>query len=132
MRLEFILLGLCTSILADPAAPAFAAAQADCRERLLGGAADSQSFFLDASTVERFNQDDVGIELARSIVVGLTVRLGCAETEVVLDAGRSECGEIVPGEPISEACWLVSDELGYFFVTMDMLGGAHVIFNRWD
>jgi hypothetical protein len=60
---------------------------------------------------------------------GLLNKLGCEpsakiESEVV-------CREIMPDNSYSRVCY-VENELGYFFISKDMLDSVNIIYNRWD
>ena len=42
-----------------------------------------------------------------------------------------KCHELIPGKVYSKNC-IAESEIGYFFVSLDMLDNVNIIFNRWD
>jgi len=101
-------------------------------EDFLEGKINSNVFSLSAEEVLKINPDDIGIELATSIVEAIGAAKGCSPSQMGIDATRSDCSEIVPGFPASSACYIDSGA-GQFFVVFDPLDeGANVIYNRLD
>lgn len=47
------------------------------------------------------------------------------------DSFAVQCKELIPGKFYSRNC-IAESSLGYFFVSVDMLGNVNIIFNRWD
>jgi hypothetical protein len=104
------------------------------QEDFLGGNLDSNAFQLSDQQVEGINSDDTGIELASAILSDLGSKMGCgvgARSLLKMDAQKSDCREVIPGKGSSEACFLLTN-LGEFFVIYDYVGGATVVFNRFD
>lgn len=93
------------------------------------GSQDSQAFHLAEPKI--FNTDDIGIELAVSVVNQLAGELGCDPAELQIDPAQSRCGEVVPGRFESEVCF-IDAQIGYFVTAQDMLGNVNVVYHRWD
>jgi hypothetical protein len=109
----------------------------ECRHVLLGqGRFDSAQFSYD---VDQFETRDYGRDyLARAIasIRYLIDQNGCAPRAVNFGDGPlgrsiSKCQAISPRHPHSVACYIETN-LGYFFVTWDMLENVNITFNRWD
>jgi hypothetical protein len=104
-------------------------------EDFLEGQTDSNVFRLSADEINDINADDIGIELARSLVQHIARSKGCAARDAdkfTVDSTLSECGPIVPKAEIESAACYVKTTVGDFFVIMDALGGANIVFNRLD
>ena len=83
-----------------------------------------------------FENDHVGdaYNLARLFIS----RKGCGRKDLRFTAGpdsnrsgKAICRNIANGKPHSQVCYVESN-IGYFFVSRDMISGATVIYNRWD
>jgi hypothetical protein len=59
------------------------------------------------------------------------VQQHCPGIVLTLNASKSRCARILKRNPMSEACFLVTDK-GFFFVTHDLLDGSSITYNRWD
>ncbi|OUR99899.1 hypothetical protein A9Q84_02395 [Halobacteriovorax marinus] len=57
--------------------------------------------------------------------------IGCVASVREKAAVKISCKEIMPGNPASSVCYL-ENELGYFFISKDMLDTVNIVFNRWD
>lgn len=111
-------------------------AAAQCEpEDFLEGKADSNVFSLSVDEINDINADDIGIELARALVEHIASSKGCVGRDADkfdVDSTLSECGPIVPKAEIESAACYVKTTVGDFFVIMDALGGANIVFNRLD
>lgn len=96
------------------------------------GPYDSATFYFSESEIEKINYDDVGIELAVSVVQHLA-REKCGKAFRVFEVNdwESGCREIIRGNEGSEVCYVDTNE-GEFFMIRDAMGGAQVIYNRLD
>lgn len=61
---------------------------------------------------------------------------GCSRADVnfgrgALGRSKSRCQHLFPGIPTSLSCY-VETNLGYFFVTRDLMTKVHVVYSRWD
>lgn len=61
---------------------------------------------------------------------------GCNRSEVNFGRGafgrsKSRCQYLAPGVPTSLSCYIETN-LGFFFVTRDLMTKVHVVFSRWD
>jgi hypothetical protein len=103
-------------------------------EDFLEGKLNSNTFSLSADEVFEINPDDIGIELATSVVRSIGDKKGCKESgerALTIDSKESECKEIIDGSAASEACFVKTNR-GEFFVIRDALDGVTVVFNRLD
>jgi hypothetical protein len=55
----------------------------------------------------------------------------CAWQGEEIHVAQVECHRIVKNNPFTNVCYAESD-IGFWFVTKDMLDGYNVTFNRWD
>jgi hypothetical protein len=113
----------------------FASAQTCIDKITLNNTIDSASITFVAEDYE-FENDHVGdaYNLARLFVS----RKGCGKKDLRFtggpDSGRSGkavCRNIAKGKPHSMVCYIESN-IGYFFISRDMVSGATVVYNRWD
>lgn len=104
---------------------------ADCYDKLISKPPyDSRSFFVYQALYE---VDAEELNEASSVNVVhklLKDKVGCQEKSLEQEY-RSSCKELMPGKSWSKVCY-VESQMGYFVIQMDMMEGAHVIFNRWD
>lgn len=106
-----------------------AAANFECYRKVLNDfSSDSAAFQVRSDlAVELFEEESQKAALlAVSQLEGL---LGCEKGSFELS--EVSCKEIVPGNYSSKVCYLESQH-GYFFVSIDMMDGLNVVFNRWD
>ena len=106
-----------------------AAANYECYRKVLNDfSSDSAAFQVKSvEAVELFESDP---EKAASFGVSqLEGILGCEKNSFALS--EVSCKEVVPGNAFSKVCYLESQH-GYFFVSIDMMEGLNVVFNRWD
>jgi len=110
-------------------------ANEDCYQKISNDySSDSRSFQVyDSDLNGDFSENP--IEYSKEALLHVvTEQVGCEEKELIFNEKAitlEACKEIVPGNPMSRVCYLESN-LGYFFVTMDMLDSVNIIFNRWD
>lgn len=74
--------------------------------------------------------DESPEEYSLEALNGLLNKLGCDKQSEKVES-VVECSEIMPGNSYSRVCY-VENELGYFFISKDMLDSVNIIFNRWD
>ena len=103
-------------------------------EDFLEGKLDSNTYYFSQDEVNAINIDDIGIELAGSIVRALGDKKGCTESgskALKTDSSQSECKEVIEGLGQSEACFVKTNR-GDFFVIRDAVDGVTVVYNRPD
>ncbi len=101
----------------------------DCYSKVLKGYRfDSTSFQIYSEEVAELFEGQASRASVLAIYL-LENELGCEEGELApLSIG---CQTIVPGKPLSKACYAESSR-GYFFITVDMLQNVNLVFNRFD
>ena len=106
-----------------------ASANYDCYRKALNDfSADSVSFqvYSEEAAVSFEGKPE---SAAVAAVRDLEEKLGCDAKSFEL--GEISCKEVVPGNLLSRVCYAES-QLGYFFISMDMMENMNVVFNRWD
>lgn len=105
------------------------AANYDCYKAALNDfASDSMAYQIyDEDISMAF--DDNGVKASVKAVRSLESKLGCVEKS--FEIKNVSCNEIVPGNSVSKVCYIES-QLGYFFVSMDMMDQVNIVFSRWD
>ncbi len=106
-----------------------AAANYECYRKVLNDfSSDSAAFQVRIeNAVEIFEEN---AERAAVLGVGqLESILGCEKNSFAVS--EVACREVVPGNILSKVCYVESQH-GYFFVSVDMMDGLNVVFNRWD
>ncbi|MCO4794388.1 MAG: hypothetical protein KC493_11780 [Bacteriovoracaceae bacterium] len=92
---------------------------------------DSKSFFINEA-LSSVDAEDLNPSSATRILKNLlSIQVGCSEKSTSNLKVEASCSELRPGRSWSKVCFIESN-LGYFTVQMNMMEGAHVIFNRWD
>ncbi|WP_417335998.1 hypothetical protein [Halobacteriovorax marinus] len=94
----------------------------------------SHTLSLDDYEVRDYGNDHLA--LAIKMIRILVDEVGCSPKAINFGRsarGRSHnrCDQILRGVPSSRVCY-VETNLGYFFVTTNMLTDMHITFNRWD
>lgn len=97
---------------------------------------DSRSFelLLDEYEIRDYGNDYLAQAIA---VIRLVINdLGCARKDINFGKGpfgrsRSRCSQVVRSVDTSRVCYVESN-LGYWFVSYDLVDQATVTFNRWD
>jgi hypothetical protein len=104
------------------------ASESRCINRL------TNDYAQDSVTLRNYGNDHLAFSI--KIIRNLLEDVGCSKA--VINFGRSargrshnRCDQILRGVPNSRVCYIETN-LGYFFVTKDMLTKVHVTFNRWD
>ncbi|MBL6988956.1 MAG: hypothetical protein ISR65_04230 [Bacteriovoracaceae bacterium] len=115
-----------------------AARQRSCASRLIN--VESHDSAVYSLNIDQYNIPDYGNDhLAygiKSIRILLEKR-GCRRQDINFGrtsfgrSSRSRCRAIVPKQESSRVCY-VETNIGFFFVTWDMLTGVNITFNRWD
>lgn len=109
----------------------------DCRRTLSGNfSSDSRHYALESAL---WNEDEFGkdhLKGAVSVIRELLKRNHCERSDINFGAGpngrsKSRCVQVSPTRSSSLSCYVESN-LGYFFLTKDMLSKIHVVYNRWD
>ncbi|WP_127717358.1 hypothetical protein [Halobacteriovorax sp. HLS] len=90
---------------------------------------DSRSYQVYDMDLEK-DFDESPEEYSLEALNSLLSRLGC-DSMSQKDEGEVVCKEIMPGNNFSKVCYL-ENELGYFFISKDMLDSVNIIYNRWD
>ncbi len=95
---------------------------------------DSKSFSLHEDNLSSDFESE-GKKFAKEAVLNLFGEVkSCRESlaqkskDLIGDIG---CVQVLPGKSYSKNC-MVESSVGYFFLSVDMLGNVNVIFNRWD
>jgi hypothetical protein len=96
------------------------------------------------SSMYSVDQDDLGdrdwgrdfLGLAYYSIRYLLEKKGCSKDDINFGKGpfgraRSRCRYLVPNHQASHVCYVESN-IGYFFLTWDMLTGINIVYNRWD
>ena len=106
-----------------------ASANFDCYRKALNDfSADSASFQINSEKMAKAFQSSP--EVASKQAVGkLEAMLECSENAFELE--EVSCKEVVPSNELSRVCYVESQH-GYFFISMDMMEGLNIVFNRWD
>ncbi len=111
--------------------------ETQCINRLTNDyTADSVAYTM---SVDDYNVRDYGndhLALSIKMIRILIDKSGCSPSAINFGRsarGRSHnrCDQILRGVPSSRVCY-VETNLGYFFVTTNMLTDMHITFNRWD
>lgn len=106
-----------------------AAANYDCYKAALNDfASDSMAYQIYDEEISMAFEDN-GVNASVKAVRSLESKLGCVEKS--FEISKASCKEVVPGNSISKVCYLES-QLGYFFISMDMMEKVNIVFNRWD
>jgi hypothetical protein len=112
------------------------AAKKDCIDRLMSDANfDSATYSIHSDDLDRdFGKD----HLASAIY---TIRLlidqkGCSRSDINFGKGplgrsRSRCTKLVGNQDHTRVCY-VETNLGYFFLTTDLLDTVNITYSRWD
>lgn len=106
-----------------------AAANQDCYQAALNNfSADSVAYRIydeDISSAFEDNAEKASVRAVRK----LEGNLGCADKS--FEVAEVSCKEVMPGNALSKVCY-VESQLGYFFISIDMMEGVNLVFNRWD
>jgi predicted DNA binding protein len=110
-------------------------AHADCFQKLTNDYRnDSRSFQIQDSDVEaEFDINPISFSKSAVLFI-IKEQVDCSANAINFsDKSNSDkaCREISPGKSSSKICYLETN-LGYFFISLDMLGTANITFNRWD
>ncbi|OUR98514.1 hypothetical protein A9Q84_03635 [Halobacteriovorax marinus] len=97
---------------------------------------DSITHTMDLNDYEVRDYGNDHLAFSIKMIRNLLSEVGCSRTAINFGRsarGRSHnrCDQVLRGVPGSRVCY-VETNLGYFFVTRDMLTNVHVTFNRWD
>lgn len=90
---------------------------------------------LDDLDIKDYGEDQLATSIA--IIRELLRMRSCRPTDINFKEtplGRtalSRCRQVVPNAPTSKVCYVESN-IGFFYLTWDMLTSVHVIYNRWD
>ena len=108
----------------------------DCIAKLMSGSnVDSVNYNIHSDLIDRdFGKD----HLASAIY---TIRLliedrGCSQKDINFGKGplgrsRSRCSKLVGNQDHTRVCY-VETNLGYFFLTTDLLDTVNITYSRWD
>jgi len=113
------------------------ASESRCINRLTNDySQDSVTHTMELNDYELRNYGNDHLAFSIKMIRNLIADVGCSGN--VINFGRSSrgrshnrCEQVLRGVPSSRVCY-VETNLGYFFVTRDMLTKIHVTFNRWD
>ena len=101
----------------------------DCYSSLLDDfSVDSKSFQIYSEEAAELFEERPEAAAKESIRL-LGEKLGCNNKN--LDQMEVSCSEVIPGNLMSKVCYAEND-IGYFFVSMDMMDNVNIVFNRWD
>ncbi len=121
MKVLFIVISLVASLAVS--------ADYDCYRKALDDfSVDSKAFQVhDEDAAVMFS--DLPEKASFKAIRELEAMLGCVEKS--FEISEISCKEVVPGNSLSRVCYVESN-MGYFFVSMDMMEGLNIVFNRWD
>jgi hypothetical protein len=108
----------------------------DCIDELMMDAsADSYNFSLHSDFVDRDFGNDYLAEAIYTIRV-LLDQNGCSQNDVNFGSGphgrsHSRCSKLISNLDHTRVCY-VETNLGYFFVTRDLLDTFNISYSRWD
>jgi hypothetical protein len=128
---------LITSFLLLAVSEFTSANEARCINRLTSGySSDSMSHTLDLNDYEIRDYRNDHLAFSIRMVRELLNDVGCSKNAINFGRsanGRSHsrCDQVLRSVPSSRVCY-VETNLGYFFVTRNMLTNIHITFNRWD
>lgn len=121
MKVLFIVISLFASLAAS--------ADYDCYRKALDDfSVDSKAFQIhdeDAAVMFEDSAERASFKAIRE----LEAKLKCAEKS--FEISEISCKDVVPNNSLSRVCY-VESQMGYFFISMDMMEGFNVVFNRWD
>lgn len=114
----------------------------ECLERLTGTFSyDSKSFVQNTDIIDgKHNvsyENNALVNAAGTVKILLESKFGCDLDYISFERlysgekAKASCVNIIPGDSYSKACY-VETNVGYFFITWDMLTAVHTTFNRWD
>lgn len=112
------------------------AGQKDCIQKLMGSQVqDSINFAIHSDDVDRDFGRDFLAEAIYTIRI-LIDREGCSQNDVNFGQGphgrsHSRCSKIVRNQDHTRVCY-VETNLGYFFLTKDLLDLVNITYSRWD
>ncbi len=108
---------------------------ADCFQKISNDYQDdSRSFQVQDDVLEKDFEEQPLAYAKEALIHLLKNEIGCKENAISFNEKASAdevCNELIPGKPYSKVCYLESN-LGYFFISMDMMDSVNIIFNRWD
>ncbi|WP_127718141.1 hypothetical protein [Halobacteriovorax sp. HLS] len=128
---------LITSFLLVAVSQFTSASESTCIDNLTDGyTADSATHTLNINDLEIRDYGNDHVAFSIKIVRELLEEVGCRRNDVNFGRGsrgrsHSRCEQVLRGTPSSRVCYVESN-LGYFFVTRDLLTNVHITFNRWD
>lgn len=129
--LAFLSLFIVSSLIAH------ADSKVECLDILTNdNALDSFAYTLNVDEInDRYFGND-HIASAIHYVKAVLEKKGCSRSEVNFGRGawghaKSRCQLVSPRVPTSQSCYIETN-LGYFFVTRDLMTKVHVIYSRWD
>ncbi|MAF78089.1 MAG: hypothetical protein CME63_14210 [Halobacteriovoraceae bacterium] len=108
----------------------------DCIDNLMiNSNVDSYNFSIHGDDVDRDFGRDYLAEAIYTIRI-LLDRNGCSQNDVNFGQGphgrsHSRCSKLVGNQDHSRVCY-VETNLGYFFVTRDLLDNFNISYARWD
>jgi hypothetical protein len=96
---------------------------------------DTQAFTMHTDDVDRDFGRDFLAEAIYTIRL-LLDREGCRKTDVNFGKGpygrsHSRCSKIIRNQEHTRVCY-VETNLGYFFLTKDLLENVNITYSRWD
>lgn len=115
------------SLMAASSAMAFEQKSQECAD-YLERFQDSRAFSFPSNYAT-----DLNLTAAKNTIEEL-LKAHCTVEDLNIDIKNEKannCSFVIPRNPNSYACYLESD-VGYFFVTGDLLDNIFVIWNRWD
>lgn len=108
----------------------------DCIDTLMGNNPnDSSTFVLHSDDISRDFGRDYLAEAIFTVRV-LLDREGCSRSDINFGKGphgrsHSRCSKIIRNQEHTRVCYIESN-LGYFFVTKDLLENINITYSRWD
>lgn len=101
-------------------------AHAGCTQSILGGLDGSRHFvFRQDDVLPRSNWDYIPMKEA----IQLALDKMCPGERIHIHTHH--CRLVNPHSSFSKACF-AETQVGYWFVTNDLLGNVHLTYNRWD
>lgn len=128
---------LITSFLLLAVSEFSSASETRCIDRLTDAySTDSMSHTINLNDINIRDYGNDHLAFSIKIVRELLNEVGCSGNDINFgrsSRGRSHsrCHQVLRGVPSSRVCYVESN-LGYFFLTRDMLTNVNITFNRWD
>lgn len=108
-------------------------AKADCQIDFMNkyNVMDSKAISLHDNSLEGDFYEDSESYVVEAIAKLVSDIKSCAREKSNHLVSNVSCKELMGGKLYSKSC-VAESQIGYFFVSLDMLDNVNIIFNRWD